>query len=132
MEPITFNAVKHEMEGLGTYRTEFDTMIKIYVGLVEQYADIQNRLNRTGALQTKSAQGGFKKSPIVTAAENLRRDILQYSDRLCLNPKALSLSGIPAPKKEGTLARVIRELEEEVGIGNAGTITPEHTQDSHG
>ena len=88
-------------------------MIRIYVGLIRQYEDTLERINKTGQLQTKSAQGGFKKSPVVTAAENLRRDILQYSDRLCLNPKAFSLSGIPMPKTETSLACILRELEED-------------------
>ena len=31
-----------------------------------------------------------KKSPLVQTLETLRKDILSYSDRLCLNPKALT------------------------------------------
>ena len=111
MNSPTFDDVKRAMEGLGTYRQEFDPMIQLYVGMWNQYADILERINKTGQLQTKSAQGGFKKSPVVTAAENLRRDILQYSDRLCLNPKAFSLSGLPTPKPESPLSRALRDLE---------------------
>ena len=85
-------------------------------GLIGQYADTMERINKTGQLQTKSAQGGFKKSPVVTAAENLRRDILQYSDRLCLNPKSLSTSGIQAPKPESSLVRLLHEIEESCGM----------------
>lgn len=110
---LTFDDVRSDMVALGTYRPEFDPMIRIYVGLIRQYEDTLERINKTGQLQTKSAQGGFKKSPVVTAAENLRRDILQYSDRLCLNPKAFSLSGIPMPKPETSLACILRELEED-------------------
>ena len=111
MEELTFDDVKQAMEGLGTYRREFDPVIKIYVGLVGQYTDTLERITKTGQLQTKSAQGGFKKSPVVTAAENLRRDILQYSDRPCLNPKAFSLAGLPSPKPESSLAHILKELE---------------------
>ena len=116
MEELTFDDVKQAMEGLGTYRREFDPVIKIYVGLVGQYTDTLERITKTGQLQTKSAQGGFKKSPVVTAAENLRRDILQYSDRLCLNPKSLSTSGIQAPKPESSLVRLLHEIEESCGM----------------
>ena len=116
MDMLTFDDVKRDMERLGTYRPEFDHMIQIYVGLIGQYADTMERINKTGQLQTKSAQGGFKKSPVVTAAENLRRDILQYSDRLCLNPKSLSTSGIQAPKPESSLVRLLHEIEESCGM----------------
>ena len=115
MYTLTFDDVRADMETLGTYRSEFDPMIRIYVDLFAQYAEIVKRMGKTGQLQTKSAQGGYKKSPVVTAAENLRRDLLQYSDRLCLNPKAFSLAGLPAPKPESSLARVLRELENECG-----------------
>ena len=48
----------------------------------------------------KEPDGGKKKAPIVAALESLRKDILQYSDRLCLNPRA----NIPAGKNLGKKA----------------------------
>ena len=55
-------------------------------------------------------QGGAKKAPIVATLESLRKDILAYSDRLCLNPK--SLENVTAEKtSKSTLARVLSKLE---------------------
>lgn len=93
----SFEDIKAQMEALGTYRPEFDTVIQVYVDLLEQYRVIQDRLVSTRyTMQTKSAQGGFKRSPVVAAHEAVRKDILAYSDRLCLNPKALSGTDVPS------------------------------------
>ncbi|MNS40947.1 hypothetical protein D3C72_732870 [compost metagenome] len=49
--------------------------------------------------ETETAAGGTKKSAIVATLENLRKDIVAYSDRLCLNPKALETVTKDSPKK---------------------------------
>lgn len=81
-----------QMVSLGVYKPEFEGLIGIYSQLVEQYDILTDRFERGKyKIQTKSAQGGMKKAPIVATLESLRKDIATYSDRLCLNPKAFKV-----------------------------------------
>ncbi len=104
-----------QMESLGVYRAEYDELINIYSQLVAQYRAITRRFERGGyKCQTKSQTGGFKKSPIVATLESLRKDILSYSDRLCLNPKSFDALGkIEKPQKsalETALSSIAKEI----------------------
>lgn len=101
MKDIIFDRTVEQMKSLGTYKPEYNDIIYTYAELREQYIIITERFEKSRyRLQTKSAQGGMKKAPIVATLESLRKDILAYSDRLCLNPKAMDLSGTkPAPPK---------------------------------
>lgn len=98
------------MQSLGVYRAEYDGIIGIYAQLCEQYDELQQRLKKSGyRVQTRSAQGGMKKSPIVATLESLRKDILAYSDRLCLNPKSFDALG--AAEKAPKRSRLAEALE---------------------
>ncbi len=44
----------------------------------------------------KAGATNMRKVPLYTAMESLRKDIVSYSDRLCLNPKTLNFD---PPKK---------------------------------
>lgn len=99
-ETIKKNTIS-DMKKLGVYKPEYDACIDIYAELMEQY----ERLTRTFKdskykIEETTGDGGKKKAPIVATLESLRKDILQYSDRLCLNPKA----NMPAGKKQETKA----------------------------
>ena len=79
-----------DMEGLGTYKPEYDNIITIYADLLAQYDEAQKRFEESGRqYETYTAAGGTKKSAIIATIENLRKDIIAYSDRLCLNPKSV-------------------------------------------
>ena len=105
-----FETTVDRMESLGVYRPEYDGQIEIYAQLCEQYVLLTERFERSGyKVQTKSAQGGMKKSPIVATLEALRKDILSYSDRLCLNPKSFESLGIDRPKVSA-LEEALRDL----------------------
>lgn len=95
------------MRSLGTYRKEFDLVIGIFAALVEQYDSLLKEFEAGGS-QYEVATGaeGVKKSPVVASLETLRKDILQYSDRLCLNPKAFR-DDAPKPGKKSILAQVL-------------------------
>lgn len=89
------NETKNAMKTFGFYRAEYDPLIKIYAGLLYQYDHHYSQLVNEGYTpsETVISNKGVvseKKSPIVATLENLRKDILSYSDRLCLNPKALN------------------------------------------
>ncbi len=98
------------MKSLGIYKPEYDPLIDIYAGLNEQYLEAINNFEESGrAYETETAAGGYKKSAIVSTLEALRKDILAYSDRLCLNPK--SLETVTAESgKSSKLAEVLKDL----------------------
>lgn len=99
-----------DMKRLGVYKPEYDAIIDIYAGLCEQYAKALKDFESEGcAYETPTSTGGTKKSGTVSAMEALRKDILAYSDRLCLNPK--SLETVTTEKgKTSRLAAVLHEL----------------------
>jgi phage terminase small subunit len=102
-----------DMKKLGTYKPEYNRLISIYAELVEQYGILtQCFIDGEYAFQTPTADGGFKKAPIVATLENLRKDILAYSDRLCLNPKALETVTAETNNKS-KLAMALSNLEKE-------------------
>lgn len=98
------------MQALGTYRKEFEDLISIYADLREQYDEALEKWYQEGkAFEVETATGSTKKSGTVSAMEILRRDILTYSDRLGLSPKALeSIDAMPAVSSP--LAELIAEL----------------------
>ena len=100
-----------DMKKLGIYKPEYNRLINIYAELVEQYGKITEKFAESNyRFQEMTADGGYKKAPIVATIESLRKDILAYSDRLCLNPKALESITIEKTKKS-TLAQVLSELK---------------------
>ena len=78
------------MKEMGTYRAEYEPIIDIYAGMREQYGRLLNEYadGKTYRYATPTADGGEKKSPLSLTIESLRKDIIVYSDRLMLNPKA--------------------------------------------
>lgn len=77
-----------DMEHMGFYKSEYEKVVDIYADLLMQYQEASERFEQSGRqYETETANGGTKKSAIVTTLEALRKDILAYSDRLCLNPK---------------------------------------------
>ncbi|EJL44017.1 P27 family phage terminase small subunit [Brevibacillus agri] len=115
MAKLTKASVKRttirDMKSLGTYKKEYDRIIEIYAELVEQYAILYERFASGGyQYEVPTADGGAKKAPIVAALESLRKDILAYTDRLCLNPK--TIDGITVEsKKQSALAAALSALE---------------------
>ena len=100
-----------DMKKLGIHKPEYNRLIDVYAELVEQYGIITERYIKSDyKFQESTAAGDYKKSPIVATLEALRKDILTYSDRLCLNPKALETITIEKSKKS-KLAQVLSELK---------------------
>lgn len=97
-----------EMKSMGTYRSEYDALIDVYAGLREQYERLLMEYSdgKSYKYATLTADGGEKKSPLSLTLESLRKDILAYSDRLMLNPKARADSG-KKPEKKSKLAGVL-------------------------
>jgi len=88
-----------DMKDLGVHKPQYNRLIDIYSETVHQYLRTVSDFEESNyQYETETAAGNPKKSGIVSAMETLRKDILQYSDRLCLNPK--SLESITIEKKE--------------------------------
>lgn len=100
-----------DMKGLGTYKPEYDNLIDIYADLLFQYEDARQKFIQSGyQYETETAAGGTKKSAIVATLENLRKDIIAYSDRLCLNPKSVETVTTEVANKS-KLASVLSAIE---------------------
>lgn len=104
---------KKDMEKLGVYRPEYDRIVDIYAGLCEQYHRLMNDYDKDGsyAYSISTADGGKKRSPLITTIESIRRDILSYSDRLMLNPKAERDAKTDTAPKKSKLEEALRELQ---------------------
>lgn len=100
-----------DMKALGIHRPQYNRLIEIYADLVFQYNESMQEFEDSGRqYETETAAGNSKKSPIVATLETLRKDILAYSDRLGLNPKALeTITAEQAGKSK--LAAVLGSLE---------------------
>lgn len=96
------------MKTMGTYRAEYDPIIDVYSDMREQYERLSREYaeHKSFRYATPTADGGEKKSPLSLTLESLRRDILAYSDRLMLNPKAKADTG-EKQKKLSKLAGVL-------------------------
>ena len=81
----------NNMQALGIYKPEFNAAISIYAGLIEQYSVLERefRKSKFTVLEKTGYSDNAKKSPIVATLENLRKDILSYSNALGLTPAGL-------------------------------------------
>lgn len=102
---ITRDTIKaqtiNSMKKMGKYRAEYDPIIDIYAGMREQYERLLREYwdGKSYRYSTATADGGEKKSPLSLTIESLRKDIVIYSDRLMLNPKANADAERPKAKK---------------------------------
>jgi len=102
-----------DMKTLGVHKPQYNRLIDIYAGLVHQYLIALKEFEEGGyQYEVETAAGGSKKSPIVATLESLRKDILAYSDRLCLNPKSLETVTAEVNNKS-KLAEALSSLEKE-------------------
>ena len=109
-ETIKKNTIA-DMRKLGIYKAEYLPIIDIYCEMREQYERLTAEYRKSGyKYDEETSEGGSKKAPIVATLESLRRDILQYADRLCLNPKVF-LKDVPVKKKKSALAEALSNLE---------------------
>lgn len=100
-----------DMKRLGVHKVEYNRLIDIYAGLVHQYMVLTIKFEEGGfKYQVETDQGGAKKAPIVATLENLRKDILAYSDRLCLSPKAFENVTADASDKKSPLDEALKKL----------------------
>lgn len=102
-----------QLKSLGTYRKEFDPLIKIYAGLLFQYTKYEKEhaerdYEVAEIYVNKAGAENYRKIPLVNVMENLRSDILKYSDKLMLNPK--SLGEIIAQDSDSSIIDIMNKL----------------------
>lgn len=108
-------AARKSMISLGTYKKEFEPIIKIYGELTEQYEILTAEFVKSKYRYSEETQTGSKKSPIVTTLETLRKDILAYASQLGLTPQGLLRTDDKAfsRKTSNALAAALKELNSE-------------------
>lgn len=110
-ETIKRSTIK-SMKELGVHKPEYNRLVSIYADLVYQYNLLTEQFEWGGySAEVSTDQGGTKKSPILASLENLRKDILAYSDRLCLNPAAMKTIKVDKGKVRSGLAAALKDLE---------------------
>ncbi len=114
------NEVKKQMQRLGTYKPEYDKILKIFAGMLYQYHRLEEQFEESGCKLTesytnKAGATNERKVPLYTAMESLRKDIAVYSDKLCLNPKSLETVTTDLPKKS-SLVKALEEISSELGM----------------
>mgnify|MGYP001193059088 CR=1 FL=1 len=101
-----------DMKDLGIHKPQYNRIIDIYAGLVHQYLRAVVEFETGNYEYTEfTAAGNPKKSSIVSTMENLRKDILQYSDRLGLTPKSFETLKAEAEQKSSSLADILGKLD---------------------
>lgn len=100
-----------DMKSLGVYRKEYRDIIDVYADVYHDYLLARKDFEDSGReYETQTAAGNPKKSAIVDSIEKLRKDLITYSDRLCLSHK--SLETVTAEKKtQSKLDNVLSSLE---------------------
>lgn len=104
------------MRSLNVYEKEYNSLIDIYAGMLAQYEILNQRIiSENLNIEVETQRGGTRKSATATATEKLRDQIILYTDRLLINPKALIKNRTDTGQKEPTnLEKVLKSLGQEV------------------
>lgn len=98
---------QREMKEMGTYNTAYNRLVDIYSGMIHEYYVALKEYEEDGSVSSViSPSGALKKHPALDQMERLRKDILAYSDRLMLNPKATDEKKGQEEKSESPLAQI--------------------------
>lgn len=102
------------MQSLGTYRPEFEDIIEIYVNMLHRLKMLYKDFEESGyevetEYTNKAGATNLRKTPLYLSIEKLENDIVTYSDRLCLNPKAVGnivANNEPTSKLDQVMAKI--------------------------
>ena len=89
VKSIYKNKIIEDMKSLGTYKAEFEQMVDIYADLLVQYRDTLQQCRHDKEEHDEYMLETGRKPPMILIMENLRKDIITYSDRLVLTPKSI-------------------------------------------
>ncbi|GEM04519.1 hypothetical protein HMI01_15070 [Halolactibacillus miurensis] len=96
-----------DMKSLNTYKIEFEQIIDIYTDLLVQYRNALDQYKKEKEHLDIYMNETGKKPALVLIIENLRKDIITYSDRLTLNPKSIQ-NVISDSKPKSKLAEALK------------------------
>ena len=103
-----FKKAVKDMESLGIYRKEFETLLRMYAEARAQYRLAWEEFVDSGCVaECKTNAGGVRKTAALTTMEELRRQIGAYADRLKLAPKAY---GMEENGKDSKLEKILGEI----------------------
>ena len=109
---MIFKQVKTDMEFLGTYKKEFDPIIKVYVDTHNHYTKAWRNFKKAGMPNTVECAGGLKKNPELIVIDELRKQLATLSDKLGLNPKALDqIKNAQIPQEQSALSQFLSEFD---------------------
>lgn len=110
---LHINRAREAMQELGIYKPEFEPIIEVYGQLREQYDVLTRKFIASGYQYEVATTQGWKKAPIVTTLESMRKDILAYAGQLGLTPSGLLKMDDKAfaTKKKSALTDIMKGLD---------------------
>lgn len=96
-----------DMQSLDVFKLEYDVLISVFVDICIEYQSLQSIYESSGC---NFIDNDGRKSPLVAQLEVLRKDIVTYSDRLCLNPKTYQSLNKVAEEPKSKLADVLSQF----------------------
>ena len=110
-----------DMQANGTYKPQFDSTIKVYAEMKQQYNATMKKFYESSCKVTEeyTNKAGFtniRKTALYLALETLRKDIINYENILGLTPaglKKINKKGLEG-KKKSLLTEALNELEREI------------------
>lgn len=89
MKPKSVTVIKKKtieyMKKVGSYQSEYDTLIQTYAETVNIYQNALHQLNDSAKLELVDKG---RKNPLLTVITECRRDITTLSNQLLLTPRA--------------------------------------------
>ena len=110
-----FNETVKSMESLGTYRPEFDTVIRRYAEMRVQFNTLNEQWAKEGFRITEeytnnSGATNERKTALYTTIEKLRTELTDLENILGMTPK-----GLQGIKKKGLEQKKISALDKMLG-----------------
>lgn len=104
--------IKKSMQELNTYSREYDIVIEKLADLLMLYEKLMEQIRAADySVVSETAAGGKKKSAVFAALNDVLKQIATYSDRLCLNPKAMIGTDGAEKKQESKLDAVLSGMK---------------------
>lgn len=108
-----------DLKAIGVYRPEFDSTIKAYAQMRQQYDTLMKEFYSTGCKITeeytnKAGATNIRKTALYLAIETLRKDIVNHENILGLTPLALkkiTKNSGNNNKKESKLGQALKKLD---------------------
>lgn len=117
-------SVVANMMHLGVYREDFEYTIDVYVDMLFQYRSFEKQFSESGykvseEYTNKAGATNDRKTALYQSMETLRKDLANYSNLLCLNPRVyerIKRPDVPVrkekPKEEKPRSKLEKAMSE--------------------